>query len=74
MNELNSDMTEAVTMNMVYDELRSMKKELNYIKEHMVDVDMFLTPEEEERLNEALEEHKKGKTISLENLKKELGR
>jgi len=67
-------MTEAVTMNMVYDELRSMKKELNYIKEHMVDVDMFLTPEEEERLNEALEEHKKGKTISLEDLKKELGR
>lgn len=74
MSELSSDMTEAVTINMVFDELISMKKELSYIKEHMVDVDMFLTPEEEERLNEALEEHKKGKTISLANLKKELGR
>ncbi len=67
-------MTEAVTMNMVYDELKSLKKEVTFIKKHMVDVDMFLTHEEEERLNEALEEHKKGKTISLENLRKELGR
>ena len=67
-------MTEAVTMNMVFDELKSLKKEVTFIKKHMVDVDMFMTPEEEERLTEALEEHKKGKTISLEDLKKEIGR
>ena len=67
-------MTEAVTINKVYNELRSMKKEINYIKEHMIDVDMFLTIEEEALLDEALEEHKKGKTISLANLRKELGR
>ena len=67
-------MTEAVTINKVYNELRSMKKEINYIKEHMIEVDMFLTIEEEALLDEALEEHKKGKTISLANLRKELGR
>ncbi|MEK6920531.1 MAG: hypothetical protein AABX82_01505 [Nanoarchaeota archaeon] len=67
-------MSETVTMNMVYEELKGMKKELAYIKNHMVDVDMFLTPEEEVKLEEALEEHKKGKTISLDKLKAELGR
>ena len=67
-------MIEAVTMDMVFDELKSLKKEVTFIKKHMVDVDMFMTPEEEERLTEALEEHKKGKTISLEDLKKEIGR
>lgn len=67
-------MSEAVTMSMVYDELKDMKKELAYIKDHMVDVDMFLTAEEEIKLEEALEEHKKGKTISLDKLKAELGR
>lgn len=67
-------MSEAVTMNMVYEELKDMKKELAYIKDHMVDVDMFLTPEEEDKLEEALEEHKKGKTTSLDKLRAELGR
>lgn len=66
-------MSEAVTMDMVYEELKGVKKELVYIKEHMVDVDMFLTPEEEMKLEEALEEHKKGKTISLDKLRAELG-
>ena len=61
-------------MDMVFDELKSLKKEVTFIKKHMVNVDMFMTPEEEERLTEALEEHKKGKTISLEDLKKEIGR
>lgn len=67
-------MSEAITMNMVYEELKGVKKELAYIKEHMVDVDTFLTPEEEMKLEEALEEHKKGKTISLDKLRAELGR
>ena len=39
----------------------------------MVNADMFLTPKEEAQLTEALEEHKKGRTISIQALKKDLG-
>ena len=38
-----------------------------------IDIDSALTPEQDILLEEALDDHKKGKTISLENLKKELG-
>ena len=38
-----------------------------------IDTDSILTPEQEILLEEAFSDHKKGKTISLENLKKELG-
>jgi len=38
-----------------------------------IDADSILTPEEEERLEESLEEHRRGESISLEDLKKELG-
>lgn len=48
------------------------QSELFYIKEHMVDVDTILTEEEKNDLAQARDEFKKGKTISLKNLKKEL--
>jgi len=54
-------------------ELHSIKEELEYIKKHMVNVDSFLTTEEEERLNLSLKEKREKKTISLMDLKKELG-
>ena len=38
-----------------------------------IDADSILTPEEEEILEESLEEHRRGESISLEDLKKELG-
>ena len=38
-----------------------------------IDIDSALTPEQDILLEEVLDDHKKGKTISLENLKKELG-
>lgn len=66
-------MSEAVTMNMVYDELQSLKKEVTFIKKHMFDPDTIMTIEEERRFEQSLEELKAGKTTPLSELKKELG-
>ena len=52
--------------------LDEIKSELDYIKEHMVDIDTILTPEEEERLDESLRDLKEGKTTSLEDFEREI--
>ncbi len=52
-------------------ELKVIKEDLQYIKEHMVDIDMVLTPEEEGILAESINEFKSGKTAKLEDLKRE---
>ena len=57
----------------MYKELLALRKEIQFIKTHMVEIDMIMTPEKETQLEEALEEHKKGRTKRLEDLKKELG-
>lgn len=56
----------------VIEKLDVIKLELDYIKKHMVDVDTILTLEEEKRLDESLEDFKKGGTVSLENFEKEM--
>ena len=53
--------------------LTKLQSDMEYIKEHIVDVDTILTIEEEEALEESLKELKEGKTISHKELKKELG-
>ena len=55
----------------IIQELKGIKKELRFIKEHMVDVDTILTPEEEVELDESLKELKEGKTFSLDDIKKD---
>lgn len=57
---------------LVLEKLNSIKSDLDYIKEHMVERDNILTPEEEKRLEESLKNLKEGKTTSLEALKKEM--
>ena len=49
-------------------ELRAIRKELEYIRKHMVDVDMILTAEEERILERGLKEYKEGKTRSLDDV------
>ena len=49
-----------------------MKSDLDYIKEHMVDADTILTKDEETVLERGLKEYKEGKTISLDEFKKNL--
>lgn len=54
-------------------DLKSIKQELDYIKEHMVDRDMFLDQEEMQLLQESFKDKKEGKLISHEELERELG-
>ena len=55
---------------LIINKLDMIKVELDYIKEHMVDVDSILTAEEEEVLEQSIKEFEEGKTISLEELEK----
>ena len=57
---------------LILKELREIRKELAYIKEHMLDKDSILTTEESEFLKEAEKEFVEGKTIKLVDLKREL--
>jgi len=51
-------------------ELQEIKKELHYIRSHMIDVDTFLTPEEEQSVEEAISDFENGETISFDQMKK----
>jgi hypothetical protein len=64
--------TETADIQHMNEELKAIRTDLDYIKEHMIDVDTILTPKEQERLDEAIEEHKSGKAVSLEDFEKEL--
>jgi len=59
---------------LIMKKLDELKVELDFIKEHMVDVDTILTAEEAKRLDESLEAYKKANVVSLDELKKQLGR
>ena len=56
----------------IWEELKVIRRELGYIKEHMVDVDTVLTPEEERILDESLREFEEGAATKLEDFEKEL--
>ncbi|MFH1290927.1 MAG: hypothetical protein ABIH92_06005 [Nanoarchaeota archaeon] len=66
-------MEETVNLNKVYAEILVIRKEIDFIKSRVMDLEIIMEPEEEAQLDEALEYHKKGKTKRLEDLKKELG-
>ena len=66
-------MIETINMEKMYREILALRKEVHDIKNHMVEIDVIMTPEEETRLEETLELHKKGKTKRFEDLKAELG-
>ena len=55
----------------IAEELEVIKKDLEYIKEHMVDMDFILTPNEEKILENSIKEFEEGKTVKLEDFKKE---
>ena len=66
-------MPETINMEKMYGELLALRREIQFIKTHMFDPDTIMTTEEEERYERAMQEHREGKTVSLEDLKKELG-
>ncbi len=57
----------------VTEELKAIRKDLEFIKIHMFDPDTIMTIEEERRFQQALQELKEGRTTPLSELKTELG-
>ena len=57
----------------IISELKAIREDLSYLKEHMVDIDSILTEDDFIALQEYRKEKKEGKLISHEKLKKELG-
>jgi len=55
----------------IMEELKAIRKDLDFIKEHMVDIDAILTSEEEKILEEAMKELREGKATKLEKLESE---
>jgi hypothetical protein len=55
---------------LILKEIGVIKKEIAYIKEHMIDRDRILTDEEIIMLKEAEKEFVAGKTIKLEDIKR----
>ena len=53
----------------ILEELRLMNKKLDYIQEHMIEV---MSEEDEQLLEEALRAHIEGKTITLDELEKDV--
>ena len=62
-----------ITLSAIYKDLELIKTKVINIEENMINRDAILTKDEEILLNKAREEYKQGKTISLEQLEKELG-
>ena len=54
-------------------ELKIIKVNIDFIKQHMVDIDSIMTAEDYEALKEYEKEKKTGKLVCHEELKKELG-
>ena len=66
-------MSEAIGISDVFNEIKALRKDVEYIKENMIDPDFIMTDEESIRFDESLKDLKTGKTTSLSDLKKELG-
>ena len=66
-------MSEAATVQEIYGELKSLKEEVIFIKNHMFDPDTIMTTEEARRFEQSMKELKQGKTTPLSKIKKELG-
>ena len=67
-------MPETINLEKVYRELMLLRKDVDVIKSQVIEDDTLMTDEEEERYKKAMKELEEGKTISLEDLKKELGK
>ena len=57
-------------MENIMKELKEIRKEIEYIKEHMIDADFILSVEEEKILEESMQEFEEGKAIKLEDFKR----
>lgn len=55
----------------IMEELKAIRRDLDFIKEHIIDIDTILTSEEEKTLEEAMKELREEKATKLEKLESE---
>ena len=65
-------MTEAASIKKVYDEVKALREDIAQIRKHVIDSDRIMTEDEAKRYEKSMRELKKGKTVSLSSLKKEM--
>jgi hypothetical protein len=63
---------ETVTLNIINENLKCMRKEIAEMREHMVDIDSIMTRDDRAALQEARNELKKNKAITLEEFERQL--
>ncbi len=66
-------MSEAIIADQIMNELKAIRTDLEFIKDHMVDIDCIMTEDDYLALNEYRKEKDSGELISHENLKKSMG-
>jgi len=61
-----------ITESKIMEELKFIKEELDYIKENMLEKDIFLSNKEKQLLEESYKNEKESKLISSKELKNQL--
>jgi hypothetical protein len=63
-------MSEAIFGNQIMNELKAIRKDLEFLKNHMVDIDCIMTEDDYLALNEYRNEKDSGELVSHEDLKR----
>lgn len=66
-------MSEAIIVNQVLNELKAIRKDLEFLKDHMVDIDCIMTEDDYLALKEYRDEKDSGELVSHEVLKTSMG-
>jgi len=66
-------MSEAIIVNQIMNELKAIRKDLDFLKDHMVDIDCIMTEDDYLALNEYRMEKDSGELVSHEDLKISMG-
>ena len=66
-------MSEAIIVDQIMNELKAIRKDLDFLKDHMVDIDCIMTEDDYLALNEYRMEKDSGELVSHEDLKKSMG-
>jgi hypothetical protein len=66
-------MSEAIIVNQIMTELKAIRKDLDFLKDHMVDIDCIMTEDDYLALNEYRKEKDSEELVSHEDLKKSMG-
>jgi len=66
-------MSEAILGNQIMNELKAIRKDLEFLKDHMVDIDCIMTEDDYLALNEYRKEKDSDDLVSHEDLRKSLG-